>query len=322
MGKVQPVAKLCVVVIATFLLGACSSDAQFSSSQQQTSEPSADGSASADTETTGASEAATPGTGSGSGPSGPIDLSTKMAAASADFGPRMLGLVTVTSNTKTEGKPDEYLAAALSGHLKTFNYMRSLYEASNGAPSGSMCQMHAVLNRSELLLDEYLQSWALDANPSQSAGELVLADWQEFKSAMEMASGVCYQWNSPECWADTGGLLATLYPQVDLLLERDGYQKNLNSVTSAIRVLIKARTTLTDLDGYQLGCDPSGEFPLVLGMGMSCENQPITFFNVDVDTNAEDPRASTFLEAYKMDIRSGALATASAYCQLTLLPSQ
>jgi hypothetical protein len=322
MLKVQPVAKLCAVVIATFLLGACSSDAQFSSSQQQTSEPSVDGSATVDTETMGASEAATPGTSSGSGLTDPSDLSTKLNAATADFGPRMLGLVTVTSNNKTEGKPDEYLAAALSDHLKTFNYMRSLYEASNGAPSGSMCQMHAVLHRSELLLDEYLQSWARDADPSQSAGKLVLADWQEFKSAMEMASGVCYQWNSPECWADTGGLLATLYPQVNQLLERDGYQKNLKSLKTAIRVLIKARTTLTELDGYQLGCDPSGEFPLVLGMGMNCEKQPVTIFDVDVDTNAKDPRASTFLEAYKMDIRSGALATASAYCQLTMLPSQ
>ena len=184
MGKIQPVAKLCVVVIATFLLGACSSDAPFSSSQQQTSEPSVDGPATVDTEATGSSEAATPDTISGSGLSDPDDLSTQMAAASADFGPRMLGLVTVTSNNKSEGKPDEYLAAALSDHLVTFNHMRSFYEAMNQAPSGSMCQMHAVLHRSELLLDEYLPSWARDANPSHSAGKLVLAEWQVFKSAI------------------------------------------------------------------------------------------------------------------------------------------
>lgn len=305
-----------------FLLGACTSDAQLLSSQQQTSEPNAARSASADTEKTGTSEAAIPETSSGSGLSDPSDLSTKLSAASTDFGPRMLGVITVTLNTKTEGKPDEYLAAALSDHLVTFNHMRSFYEASNGAPSSSMCQMHAVLHRSELLLDEYLQSWARDANPFQSAGKFVLADWQEFKSAMELASGVCYQWKSPECWADTGGLLATLYPQVDQLLERDGYQKNLKSLKTAIRVLIKARKTLTELDGYQLGCDPSGKFPLDLGMGMNCEKQPITIFDVGVDTNAGDFRASTFLEAYKIDIRSGALSTASAYCQLTMFPSQ
>jgi hypothetical protein len=288
------------LIVACLLIAACSTNAEVSAPSGSIESPTTQ-----DQETVVAPESSV---GSQSSYSDFVNV-TEMS------GPRMLGLVATTSSLLTYEK-DDYLTAALTDHLTTIQMMRRYFEALDGRASGTLCDTHAILLSGEKVIDTYLETWIKGVDPNTDVADLVSQDWTEIKRFTENLKTVCYRWDARECLYQTAGTFPIFYSSINDQLRRDGYGKNIETVVIAFNKLNKARKKVDALADRELSCDPSREFTLEPGYFPSCEKQPISTFDINIDTSVNDEKAEYFLEAYAESLSYAAVNVAATYCEL------